>query len=358
MKPKFYLAASVVLMLVFVLVSGTAAAQPPNPCDHDYVVRTGNIIRVSPTGVDDTDNIQCAFDWAIAEGPGMTIRMLPGTFHTAQILVVGFNGSFRGSGTRDSEIVNLPDLYVIPDIEHTPPSPGHPWPNLFIFLDSDVTFTNLAIRIVGENPVSAWYIGEFGPFTQFGTAIIVSGTESDFRVSNISLEGEHSSTSPIGYNVFNGIVFSGYVTTTGVDFAPLSGALLVQGSTFETIGWPTAFGNTSDASGLISHNTYSDVVVAIDAEDLVNTSLKVFGNRIETNDAGILAYNVLLPGDVDTDYEIRNNIIKGPTGIGMFQVLDETSTCLIKGNNLRWVTGESIILGDGAQKSVLKKINE
>ena len=83
MKPKFYLAASVVLMLVFVLVSGTAAAQPPNPCDHDYVVRTGNIIRVSPTGVDDTDNIQCAFDWAIAEGPGMTIRMLPGTSRAA-----------------------------------------------------------------------------------------------------------------------------------------------------------------------------------------------------------------------------------------------------------------------------------
>lgn len=66
-----------------------------NPCDPAYVVRTGKSIRVSPTDVDDTANIQCAFDWANARGPGMTVRLTPGTFHTAQIYIYDFVGSFR-----------------------------------------------------------------------------------------------------------------------------------------------------------------------------------------------------------------------------------------------------------------------
>lgn len=354
MKPKSYLAAGVVLMLAFVILSGTAAAQPANPCDPANIVRSGNLIRVSPTGTDDTANIQCAFDWAIARGPGMTIRLAPGTFHTAQILAVNFHGTFRGGGVRQTVITNLPDLYVTPDIATIPPSPDHPWPCLFTFIDSDVDLTNLAIRILGENPTTDWYIGDFGPFNQFGNGVLFSGTEAHVRVSNIMLEGERSATSPIGYNVFNGIQFTGYVTTEGVDFLPLTGSHMITGSRFKTLGWPTCGGNLTNASMIFSHNTYSDVVVAIDVEDFVNASIKVFGNRIETNDAGILAYNVLTEGDVATSYEIRNNVIKGPTGIGMFQVLDETSTCLIKGNNLKWVTGESIILGDGAQTCVLK----
>jgi hypothetical protein len=348
MKPKFYLAASVVVMLVFVLVSGTAAAQSANACDPAFVSRSGNFIRVSPTGIDDTANIQCAFDWAIARGPGMTIRLQPGTFHTAQILAVDFHGAFRGSGVHATEILNLPNAYVIPDIATTPPSPENPWPCLFTFLDSDVDLSNLAIRVLGENPTTDWYIGDFGPFNQFGNGVLFSGTEAHVRVSNIMLEGEHSATSPVGYNVFNGIQFIGYVTTEGVDFLPLTGSHVISGSSFKTIGWPTDGGNLIDASMVFSHNSYSDVVVAIDLEDFVNASIKVFGNRIETNDAGILAYNALTAGDVATSYEIRNNIIYGPTGIGVFANLDEASTCLIKNNNLRWVTDNPILIGDGA----------
>jgi hypothetical protein len=360
MKPKFFLAAGVVLMLAFVLVLGTAAAQPANPCDPAYVVRTGKVLRVSPTEVDDTANIQCAFDWANDIGPGMTVRLLPGTFHTAQILVVDFHGAFQGSGRDHTTIVNLPDLPVIPDIETIPPSPDNPWPNLFIFIDSDVTLSNMAIHIFGENPVGPWSVGDFGPVNQFGAAIIVSGTESHFNVSHISLEGEQSSTSPVGYNVFNGIYFEGYITPTAVDFLPLSGSFHVTGSIFKSIGWPTDFINVTNAKLTFSHNTYKDVIEGIEGADMTNSSVVVHNNRIETNEwgTGILFLNYLIPQDIGASYVIRNNVIKAPIGIAMYQTMDDASTCLIKTNKLQWVTDTPIFLGPGAQACVLKNNRE
>jgi len=358
MKPKFFLAAGVVLMLAFVLVLGTAAAQPASPCDPAYVGRTGNIIRVSPTEVDDTANIQCAFDWANARGPGMTIQLQPGTFHTAQILVVDFHGAFKGSGRDHTTIVNLPDLPVIPDIETIPPSADHPWPNLFIFIDSDVALSNVAIRIFGENPVGSWSIGDFGPVNQFGAAIIVSGTESHFNVSHISLEGERSSTSPFGYNVFNGIYFEGYITATGVDFLPLSGSYTVKNSSFKTLTWATPVANIKDAVVVSSHNTYTDNEWGMDVADSVNSSVKIFNNHMDAMVAGgILLWNGL-PENVNTDYLIRNNTITGPTGIALTQTMDAESTCLIKTNNLLGVTDTPIFVGPGAQACVLKNNRE
>lgn len=155
MKPKFYLAASVVLMLVFVLVSGTAAAQPANPCNPDYVVRMGNIIRVSPTGIDDTDNLQCAIDLAIAKNPGKTVLLMPGTFHTAQLVANDFHGTLRGSGINRTVIVNLPDLYVTPhDYYLNPPSADNPIPVLISFVDGDLKVLNLTVRVVGQAPTT------------------------------------------------------------------------------------------------------------------------------------------------------------------------------------------------------------
>lgn len=87
MKTKFSLSASVVMMLAFVFVLGTVTAQPAFPCESEYVQVRGKVIRLSPTGADDTATIQCAFDWASSTGPDMMIRMQPGTFHTGQIVV-------------------------------------------------------------------------------------------------------------------------------------------------------------------------------------------------------------------------------------------------------------------------------
>ena len=62
------------------------------PCNSSFVVRHGAIITVLPTGVDDTENLQCAFDTAVAADQGASVRLEEGTYHTRQIVVNDFNG--------------------------------------------------------------------------------------------------------------------------------------------------------------------------------------------------------------------------------------------------------------------------
>ena len=56
------------------------------------------MITVKATSTDDTANLQCAFDLAVAAGPGQTVRLLKGTYHTGMVFVNNFHGAFTGAG--------------------------------------------------------------------------------------------------------------------------------------------------------------------------------------------------------------------------------------------------------------------
>ena len=356
MKPKFYLAASVVLMLVFVLVSGTAAAQPANPCDHDYVVRSGNIIRVSPTGVDDTANFQCAFDLAIAENPGKTVFLMPGTFHTAQVVANDFHGTFRGSGINRTVIVNLPDLYVTPhDYYLNPPSAANPIPVLISFVDGDLKVLNLTVRVVGQAPTTGWSQWDWPTWYEMVAAIAMYGEEAHAQVYNVWVVGEPSDTSIFDYNLFNGVYFNGFM---GESLPPLSGTFRVTHSTFKRVGSGTPLANLKNATVVLSHNTYEEVQEAVDGSDFSDTSIMIFHNRINASVVGLWFYPWTTPAIENSVLTIRGNIFKGPVGISLDQPMDEASTCLIKNNKLQWVTDTPIYLGPGTEDCVLENNRE
>jgi hypothetical protein len=104
--------AGLILALILTLAAGTASALPPLACDPAYVTQAGSDITVKPTGVDDTANLQCAFDAAAAAGPGTNVRLVEGTYHTAQIVVNDFNGQFSGAGVEKTLVLPLADLFV------------------------------------------------------------------------------------------------------------------------------------------------------------------------------------------------------------------------------------------------------
>jgi hypothetical protein len=346
MKAKYVAVAGIVLMLVFVILLGTAAAQPALPCDPAYVSAAGNLIRVYPTGVDDTANIQCAFDAAVAAGPGMTLWLQPGTFHTAQILVIDFHGAFRGSGLKQTEIVNLPNLPVIPDTSTTPPSADNPWPSLFIFMDSDLDLSDMAIRIIGENPVTPWSLGGPEIFEEIGAVMIISGLKSHTQVSNILVEGQSKETSIFGYNVFNGIYFEGYITATDVGFEPLTGSFKVTNSTFRKIAFGSPIANLKDATVLISHNQYEDVFIGFDGAELQGSQIEVVNNHVQ-GFLGIDIWPFITGVDSDTSFLIANNILRSYYGILIEETFGVGTTCLLKGNNVQQVTDIGIFLGPG-----------
>jgi hypothetical protein len=46
-------------------------------CDSNYVQHSGMVLTVFPNGVDDTVNLQCAFDYAATLEAGVEVRLIP-----------------------------------------------------------------------------------------------------------------------------------------------------------------------------------------------------------------------------------------------------------------------------------------
>ena len=78
-------------------------------CDNDFVDLDNRelIIRVTPTGIDDTANIQCALDSAANIGIPI-VSLSAGDFFIRNVFVERFNGSFQGT-TRASTRLNIID---------------------------------------------------------------------------------------------------------------------------------------------------------------------------------------------------------------------------------------------------------
>ena len=112
MKPRLFLSVFTVLAIVVTVGWNARAAFADTPCDSAFVTQLVNVIAVKPTGVDDTANIQCAFDAAVTSGPGVDVRLHQGTFHTGQIVVNDFHGKFAGAGLRGTVVTSLPNLHV------------------------------------------------------------------------------------------------------------------------------------------------------------------------------------------------------------------------------------------------------
>jgi hypothetical protein len=345
MKTKLFLTALVIIALVAPFAWNIGMASADSGCDSVYVTQTGKTFEVKPTGVDDTANLQCAFDEAIAVGAGANVQLSSGTFHTAQIFVNNFHGTFTGNGAKSTLILNLPNLYVTPvDVVFNPPSAANPWPNLFSFIDGDFAITDLAIHIVGDDLTTGWTIfGIDPPFEELANAVMISGTHANVRIERFLLEGETMPDGAFGYNLINGIYYEG---TIGEVPPPISGSYTLKDSTIRKITFGTPVYNLLNASVLVSGNRYEHTFIAMDAADLIDSSLEFSHNRVD-GVIGFNPWNALIPEDLGSTFLIQNNVFHGAIGLAFDQTFGEGNACLIKGNNVENVTDLGIYLGPG-----------
>jgi hypothetical protein len=346
MKTKLFLTILVIIALVAPFAWNTGKASAASGCDSVYVTQTGKTFEVKPTGVDDTANLQCAFDKAIAVGAGARVQLSSGTFHTAQIVVYGFEGMFTGNGAKNTVIINLPNLYVTAvDAFFNPPSAANPWPNLFSFVDGDFAITDLAINIVGDDLTTGWTNhGIDPPLEELGNAIMISGTHANVRVERFLLEGETMPGGVFGYNVINGIYYEG---TIGKVPPPISGSYILKDSTIRTITFGTPVFNLLNASVVVSGNRYEDTLLAMDAADVQYSTLEFSNNRATDAFLGFDLWNFYAAEDVGSEFTIRNNELNSFYGIIFEQTFGAGNTCLIKGNNVQNATDLGIYLGPG-----------
>lgn len=352
MKTRFLLAVFLVVALASGLAFATSVAFADTPCDSAYVMQSGDAITVNPNGVDDTTNIQCAFDTAVTAGPGVDVQLSSGTFHIAQIVVNDFYGSFYGAGSKYTTVTNLPNLYVTPVdmFMYGLPSMNNPWPSLISFINGDFVISDLALHITGDNATTGWSIfGIDPPIIELAHGIVILGTHADAMVERILIQGELMVNSFTGYSLLNGIYFEGL--QGNLPFPPISGSFQVYDSTFRQIAFGTPIFNLSSASVVISHNRYENVFDAMDSADLVNSSLTFTHNQVQDAYLAIWLYTNFIE-DSGSKYSIRNNVFSGNNRVigGSFGpyfegFFGEGNDCLFQGNNVQNISDIGIFLG-------------
>jgi len=333
------------LVLLFSLVGGVGRVAAAPACDPAYVKLTGGGFTVLPTGASDTANLQCAFDAAISAGPGKTIRLVEGAYHTAQIVVTGFQGTFSGAGLDKTIINNLPNLYVTPvDAYLEPPSAENPWWMLFYFGDVDMTMSDLAVKISGQHPMTPWSIYGIDPITQMAAPIGILGTHSHAEFDRVLVEGEHTDGQMFPYNVMNGIYYEGW--GGGPDAIPLSGSFVVRNSILRKVDYATPVTNVTHASVIITHNVYDDVFSAADVNDLDQSSVEFSHNQV-TGYIGMGVYPIYTTEDVGTTILVKNNVFRTQVGVSFedSHIMGAGSRCLILGNNFQQVALVGVYLG-------------
>jgi hypothetical protein len=338
--------AGLILALILTLAAGTAFALPPLACDPAYVNQAGSDITVKPTGVDDTANLQCAFDAAAAAGPGTNVRLEEGTYHTAQIVVNDFNGQFSGAGVEKTRVLPLPDLFVAWEFFLQPPSADNPYPILFSFFDGDYSISDMAFRVIGEKPTLGWEV--FGmQFYELACVIAVAGTEAHADIIHVLIEGEHMADSIFGYNLINGIYPQGFMDWIAQPPPPITGTFQVTFSTFRRIGFGTPLFNLDGATVMISHNVFEDMYMGMEVVDMVNSSLEFSHNSVTSAIFGLYVYNSMIEQSTGSTFLIKNNKFSGIYGIVVEPIFGEGNRCLLLGNNVHQVSEIGVYLGEG-----------
>lgn len=170
-----------------------------DPCNPDYVAfdPATNTWTVSPTGTDDTANVQCAFDEAVASKSESVVRLTEGWFYTNKIVVAGFNGTFKGAGQDLTSVDVLRGLDpeaggVEVDFPEKGAAPAH----LFRFLDPVVTISDFTIDITPKNPgVERLYLTRFA--NSVG-AIGLRGQTVNATVEHLTIVGHEGPDGTLG----------------------------------------------------------------------------------------------------------------------------------------------------------------
>ena len=114
----------------------TADAAFIDQCYDSRVTLEGDTYLISPTGGDDTSNIQCAFDSAVDQGVPK-IKLSKGSFQISSISATDFRGSFEGLSDKATTI-KIED-YTLDCTKEK----GRP----IMFVGGDVTIKNMGLEV-------------------------------------------------------------------------------------------------------------------------------------------------------------------------------------------------------------------
>jgi len=262
---------------------------------------------VSPSGGDDTANIQVAFDNAIAADPGSTVQLTAGQFYMNDILVENFYGTLKGAG------LGLTKIDVLRGLDPGAPGVSSPMgsPHLFTFLGGDVHISDLTFDITPYEPAEPW-----GPPPPDGwwydilSPILITG-DINSLIENILFTGHagtalynpgHPLYSVKSYNVRAGIVYGGKLITTGKH--------ILTKCDFDSIWLGVSAFGLMDCDLTIKSNTIKDNAIGIINAECDNSKIEISKNEIETTYFGGIWVLQPPPRESPSQWLITHNTIR------------------------------------------------
>jgi hypothetical protein len=237
-----------------------------------YAKHHAAVFTVLPTGIDDTANLQAAFDAAILAGHGSTIQLVKGAYYISHgILAVNFDGSFVGAGKEKTFVQNrgpfVPNDYFLTfSSEGQNVTPG-------LITVSDLTFRAIGAAI----PDNDFFMPGMNAFQILH--LKGDGTSKlNASIIRVGFEGQSGDYTPWGINILNASALF-----WGEDFSPISGNFLFQDCTFKN-----ALGGVSgmlqDSHFRVEGCTFDEVLGAIGSWGLANSTADILRNRIHMSE--------------------------------------------------------------------------
>jgi parallel beta-helix repeat protein len=277
--------AIVMVFSAWVVASPTVAASKAGYVSYNPATRT---YTISPTGVDDTANIQATFDGCAAHSSPCTIQLTSGTFYTAQIAANNFRGSFLGTGMGTTTVQALPNLRVTTDypyFDDHPPSASNPWPNLFTFVNGSYLVSGMTLIEPYAVPTQGYWVNGGGFADALFAFIHITGAHANAAVDHIKLvgaPGDFSTGGPILFNAINGIFTqSALVLPPATEFPEatlLQGTSRITNSAFNMIENPLSFEDLVQSQVTVSGNTFDTMEFTVYSFDLSQSTLVISQN--------------------------------------------------------------------------------
>jgi hypothetical protein len=281
-----------------------------------------------PNGTDDTASIQAALNACVAHGPGCTVELQAGKYLASQLVAYNFRGSFKGMGQDKTIIQALPALPVtlsdpVLSGECAPNTTDCLWPDLIIFVDGDITVSDLTVDVPSVPATQLWFNGGL-PATVLNDGIRFMGRNpTNAAVRRVAIEGapDHTATNcRPNNNLCNAVIFAGEFprSHTPFDFYFLSGTFSVSSSHFKNVQLGTvADGFIQDSRIVIggsplAGNTFESVDVAGPFLTAIDNSLEEISYN--TSDGNLAPVTILpYPAFVATKpstYLIYDNVLR------------------------------------------------
>jgi hypothetical protein len=203
------------LLFAFALAAGLLAllAAP--------ALASAKTFYVSPSGGNDTHNIQAAFNAAVAAGPGSTVQLSAGHFYTNTIVVQNFDGTLKGAGEGQTVIDTLRGNPKTPDAlgvaltdPNDPAASLEPFPSLINFDGGTVSVSGMSFDITSASPAAPFLgYGNQADATFLWSVVLVTGNASSAfnQVSFTAHSGNEYDfgSDGIGFNLTSGIAIMG-----------------------------------------------------------------------------------------------------------------------------------------------------